>query len=187
LAALIPKGMQAFTIPTFTVASGTAGLILPRDKVDVLLTGEEPAKGVQGNEPPPATILAEDVEILAVDQHLDTSPVDDKIGSGAFFQGKERSVTVLVKPHQAAILARAIDPSGGSKRIIQLALRNPHDQLYREPTAAKTSKPQLRTYKLRIRTLRGDSEGSVFVGNVSGPGKEEHPTPPVDPALTRQN
>ena len=38
LAALVPKGMRAFTIQTPNVASGVAGFILPGNKVDVLLT-----------------------------------------------------------------------------------------------------------------------------------------------------
>ena len=45
MAALIPKGMRAFTITT-TLASGVAGFILPGNRVDVLLTITE---GMAGN------------------------------------------------------------------------------------------------------------------------------------------
>ncbi len=41
LAAMIPKGMCAFTIQTPTIAAGVAGFILPGNKVDVLLTVKE--------------------------------------------------------------------------------------------------------------------------------------------------
>ena len=47
LAAIIPKGMRAFTIQTPTIATGVAGFILPGNKVDVLLTVKEVGGGTE--------------------------------------------------------------------------------------------------------------------------------------------
>jgi Flp pilus assembly protein CpaB len=40
MAAISPKGMRGFTIPTPNIAGGDVGFILPGNKVDVLLTVE---------------------------------------------------------------------------------------------------------------------------------------------------
>src|SRR5437763_1758683 len=64
LAALIPPGMQAVTIQTPNVPVGVAGFVLPRSKVDVVLTvGEGPRS--------PATTLLQNVEALAVDGRIE--------------------------------------------------------------------------------------------------------------------
>ena len=68
LAAIIPKGMRAFTIQTPTIATGVAGFILPGNKVDVLLTVKDRGGGADMHG---GTItLLQNLEILAVDQRL---------------------------------------------------------------------------------------------------------------------
>ena len=114
LAALIPKGMRAFTIQTPNIASGVAGFLLPGNKVDVLLTIREMGGRVESG----GTItLLQNLEILAVDQRVDREATG-KVGAI-----KElRSVTLLVTPEQAAKL-----DLGSNLGTLHLALRNPED------------------------------------------------------------
>lgn len=186
LAALIPKGMRAFTITT-SLAHGVAGFILPGNKVDVLLTitGGGTTDFTGGGS---TTTLLQDVEILAVDQKIE-APAENKVDVGAM-----RSVTLLVTPHQANMLEL-----GGNKGILHLALRNwedhqpagsrpatvmdlqfhqekPWDQKAKEVLAAlgdalskarPATPPQAPTppapEKKTIRTIRGSSEGLVIL------------------------
>jgi pilus assembly protein CpaB len=132
MAALIPKGMRAFTIHTPNVASGVAGFVLPGNKVDVLLTVGD--LGLN-NQPPSAlpisvnsitrvrqtgggstTTMLQNLEILAVDQKIE-APVENRMDSKEL-----RSVTLLVTPQQANLL-----DLGQSKGTLHLALRNIED------------------------------------------------------------
>lgn len=192
MAALIPKGMRAFTITT-TLASGVAGFILPGNKVDVLLTftGGGGANDTTGGGS--TTTLLQDVEILAVDQKVE-APAENRVDVKDM-----RSVTLLVTPHQANMLEL-----GGNKGVLHLALRNwddhmpaasrpatvtdlqfyqdkPWDQKAKDVLAAlgdalSKAKPAAPTApaarpqapEKRIRTLRGSSEGMVIIAPQDG-------------------
>jgi pilus assembly protein CpaB len=116
MAALIPKGMRAFTINSTGITSGVAGFVLPGNKVDVLMT----INGGQGAEDKTGggstTTLLQNVEILAVDQKID-APVDNKVDPNEL-----RSVTLLVNPDQATLL-----DLGQAKGTLHLSLRNIED------------------------------------------------------------
>lgn len=117
LAALIPQGMRALTIQTPNVAVGVAGLLIPGNRVDVLLTLTDPS-GETGTSGTSAFTILQNVEILAVDQRLEPPP-------GIKIDSKDlRSVTLLVTPDQAAIL-----DLGRNRGMLHLSLRNPVDQL----------------------------------------------------------
>ncbi len=189
MAALIPKGMRAFTIQTPNVASGVAGFILPGNKVDVLLT----VSNVSGNDQTgggSTTTLLQNVEILAVDQRVDV-PAENKVDVKEM-----RSVTLLVTPDQATKL-----DLGQNKGTLHLTLRNPGDNLAAQTRPAtladlrfhqekpwderalgvleafgkvlekQARKDQSASGKIapdlvpmsQIRTLRGSSEGVVIV------------------------
>jgi pilus assembly protein CpaB len=109
MAALVPRGMRAFTILTPSVASGVGGFILPGNKVDVLLT-------LEGKRGSITTTLVQNLEILAVDQQLD-APSENRVDPRLL-----RSVTLLVTPEQAARLGLA-----HNKGALHLALRNHSD------------------------------------------------------------
>lgn len=115
LAALIPKGKRAVTIQTPNVATAMAGLLTPGNIVDVMLTVTDTgANDTTGGGS--TTTLLQRVEILAVDQRVDT-PADAKA------DGKDmRSVTLLVTPRQASYL-----DLGQNRGILHLALRNADD------------------------------------------------------------
>lgn len=189
LAALIPKGMRAFTITT-SLASGVAGFVLPGNKVDVLLTITDGAQNSSTGGGSTTTLL-HNVEILAVDQRID-APAENKVDIKEM-----RSVTLLVSPDEANVLEL-----GQSKGNLHLALRNWDDrvtdrsrpatmldlQLRQERTWDERAKDVLAALgnalakarpaapppagrevpKKTIRTLRGMSEGLVVVTPKDG-------------------
>ncbi len=170
MAAGIPDGMQAYTIPTPTVSAGVAGFILPGNKVDVLLTvtgngdKQDPTGGGS------TTPLLQSVEILAVDQRVD-APAENKVNPNEL-----RSVTLLVTPKQAAMLAL-----GQSKGVLHLSLRNPNDRKPvrggvvtmddirflegkpANPAPKKQEEEEEPPPPLQIRTLRGNRESVIYV------------------------
>jgi pilus assembly protein CpaB len=123
-ATLVPSdqsNMQAVTIPTPTVAAGMAGFIHPGDKVDVLLTVDRfdpDDKTDRGG-----TIrLLQMIEVLAADKSTEvksTAGPDGKLVE----QRDLRSVTLLVTPRQAQIIA-----DGQHRGTLSLALRHPDEK-----------------------------------------------------------
>ncbi len=179
LAALIPKGMRAFTIQTSKVASNVAGFVLPGNRVDVLLSLRSRGAQAQddGTGGGSTTTLLQAVEILAVDQQLD-APADNKMEVKSL-----QSVTLLVTPEQASLL-----DLGQNMGQLTLALRNPEDLLeadtvpatladirFRQevpvvlPTEVAAAQPQSEEPEkkdpppLEIRTLRGSHTSRVLV------------------------
>lgn len=74
LAASLPKGMRAVTIPT-DVISGVAGFVYPGDRVDILITHQvpmgtrDPLNASSGAKMEPITeLLLSNVKVIAVDQ-----------------------------------------------------------------------------------------------------------------------
>jgi pilus assembly protein CpaB len=115
LAALVPKGMRAYTIQAARAASNVAGFILPGNRVDVLLNLRgNPTDDSGGGS---TTTLLQSVEILAVDQQLD-APADNKTNPRDL-----GSVTLLVTPSQAALL-----DLGQNLGQLTLSLRNLEDR-----------------------------------------------------------
>ena len=133
LAPLIPEGTRACAITT-NLSSAVAGFILPGNKVDVLLSiadgGANPATGGATT-----TTLLQNVEILAVDQLMDT-PADNKVNPNL------RSVTLLVTPDQAAKLQL-----GQTKGQLHLTLRNPSDTKDASPGPATLNNLQFHQEK----------------------------------------
>ena len=171
---LIPEGMRAFTIHTPTVASGVAGLVQPGDNVDIVLTVSRAAiKDHTGGGS--ATTLLQNIEVLAVDQDVETQ-ADRKVDRNGL-----RSVTLIVTQDQANKLSLA-----QSKGTLHLSLRRPGDdvdsntvpvtfndiRMLNEPVAVKAETSESaaketvvvapRKPKTRIRTLRGRVRGYVY-------------------------
>jgi pilus assembly protein CpaB len=186
--------MRAVTIQTPNVATGVAGMVMPGNKVDVMLTVTESGAGSDATGGGSATTLLQRVEVLAVDQRVD-GPAEHKVDSKEL-----RSVTLLVSPHQANLL-----DLGQNKGILHLSLRNPDDktdantkpvtladlrfhqekpwderikgvldslakaQRATAPPATKAvATSPAPTAPMKIRTIRGGSEGSVFI-NANNP------------------
>jgi pilus assembly protein CpaB len=186
VAALIPKGMRAFTILTPNLASNVAGFILPGNKVDVLLTVGSIGSDDQTGGGSTVTLL-QNVEIWAVGQRVE-APTESRVDVR-----EQQSVTLLVTPQQATEL-----DLGQNKGTLHLSLRNPEDA---ELTLTKPStlvdlhlfepkpraneklandkepvEPPVRVEpeppSVQVRTLRGTQEGSVLIAPQSlPPGK----------------
>lgn len=163
LASHLETGMRAFTIRA-SLWSGLAGLMLPGDNVDVLLTVTDQATA---KEIGAVTVtLIQGVEVLAVDQLLE-APASNKTEPSP-----QHAVTLAVTPIQAARLALA-----ETKGTLSLSLRGAGDA--DKPAAAPVTVADLEFPKeqrpepaapapaqvvLQIRTLRGTQNGltSVF-------------------------
>ncbi len=167
LAAMIPKGMRAFTIRTSHVSAGVGGFIMPGNKVDILLTtnGSGPNDSTGGGA---TTTLLQNIEILAIAQLLDAP------NTNAMNPKDLNNVTLLVTPDQAAKL-----DLGMNKGMLHLTLRNPEDDLEADTLPAtmaqlrfhqeqlnqgpsSVSKPA-RRQSTHIRTLRGTHRNNIRI------------------------
>ncbi len=110
LAAILPSGMRA--ISTKIKEETSAGrLILPNDRVDVILTRRE--RGRSGNDVFVSDTLFRNVRVLAVGQEIDT-----KEGKKSA-EGSADTATLELTPSQAELLARS-----NSSGEISLSLRS---------------------------------------------------------------
>jgi len=116
IATLVPIGMRAVSIPIVNVAAGHSGLIMPKNRVDVLFTSSSLGPNDQTGGGSTTTLL-QNVEILAVDRRIYVAS-DTKAETSEI-----RAVTLVVTPRQANILDLATN-----KGTLHLALRNPKDE-----------------------------------------------------------
>lgn len=125
---LVKPGMRAYSIQATNAASNVAGLILPGDRVDVILSVDA-SSGERGAGGTSYTLL-QNAEILAVNQRLD-APVDDRP------ETKLATVTLLVTQQDASRL-------GLAQRLgsLSLSLRNPEDGLIEEQSPISLSSLQ---------------------------------------------
>ncbi len=112
---LIPKGLRVVTVKVDRV-SGTGGLILPGDRVDVVVFLAGSRQGGVA-EPTTRTVL-QDIRVFAVNDqfHLDTDGADKRSIPNA------QTVSLLVTPGQAQKVMLA-----GEMGQIRLVLRSPED------------------------------------------------------------
>ena len=103
LAAVLEPGMQAVSVPV-DQATGSAGLIFPGDRVDVLLTQTLQAEGNGGQERFVAETVLRDVRVIAVGQRLSTAADGtDELSP------KIRTATLEVTPEGARRVALALE------------------------------------------------------------------------------
>lgn len=107
LAALLPDGMRATSIPVDAV-NGVAGFVLPGTMVDVLLTRQIEGDGAGGQDVR-SDLFLENVQVLAVDQLANDKEGKPKVS---------RTATLAVSQHDAQRLA-----IGRKLGTLSLALR----------------------------------------------------------------
>jgi pilus assembly protein CpaB len=139
LAAMIPKGMRAFTIPVNEVV-GVAGFVTAGQHVDLLIAGNSP--GGNGSLGTLSRTLLQNLEILSAGQDFKKDPEGKPIAV--------QVVNVLVTPEQAEVLSLATGQTS-----IRMVLRNPLDHdvtqtpgtnmAYMWGTAGKGLKPTIAT------------------------------------------
>jgi len=122
LTPMFEPGERAYSCTVVDSASLGSGFILPQSFVDVLVT----LKAGRGNDDPETrdsvtNMLLQRVQVLAIGTIIappKDSKIDDKGG------GKLRTVTLRVKPDQAALLQHA-----STMGVLHLILRHPKDEL----------------------------------------------------------
>lgn len=81
LAALLPEGMRATSIPVDAV-NGVAGFVLPGTMVDVLLSRQIEGEGATSDDQR-ADLILENVQVLAIDQQANDKDGKPKVGRTA--------------------------------------------------------------------------------------------------------
>ena len=122
LAAVLTPGFRAVTVP-LTAKEGLSGLVVPGDRVDVILTTQVPGVAKEAPRRVSETVLG-NIRVLAIDQRL-----DDKSSEAVM----AHTVTLEVTPKQAEIL-----PLVGEMGKLSMALRSisspDHDLAAARPT-----------------------------------------------------
>ena len=110
LAAVLHKGMRAVSIPV-TEITGVSGLVMPGDRVDILLTYSVAGDLINaGREIHASETVVRNLRVLALDQRLESGqPLVDKAAQGATIEAPPvaKTVTLEVSPQQAEIITLA--------------------------------------------------------------------------------
>ena len=102
----IDPGMRAVTIGTDQIA-GVAGLIAPGSRVDVLGTFRIPGRGVDSAATVMLKVVARNIEVLAIDNRLETGFAATGGRRPTQYDRGYSSVTLLVYPLEASLLTFA--------------------------------------------------------------------------------
>ena len=123
----IDPGMRAVTIGTDQIA-GVAGLIAPGSRVDVLGTFRIPGRGVDSAATVMLKVVARNIEVLAIDNRLETGFAATGGRRPTQYDRGYSSVTLLVYPLEASLLTFA--QSAGK---LSFTLRRTEDGYGKEP------------------------------------------------------
>ena len=191
LAAVLPRGKRAVTIPISEVA-GLNGLALPGDRVDIILTysvggSEDSGPAVRASE----TVL-ENIRMLALDQRLGpTKPDPEKSGKKSDANPVAKTATLEVTPREAEIIALA-----GDMGALSLALNSVRDDEDAAPAQAGGAAPKFDiaakelpprrltresdvTSTTKIQVVRGRKIGSAETPSMDAPS-EAAPAPAAE-------
>ena len=154
LSTVIDKDMRAYTISVNEV-SGTAGFVLPNDRVDILLT-----RHPEGQTDPITDVLLQNVRVLAIDQL--SNEKNDKPIVG-------RAVTILVTQEQAQKLTLAVNVGA-----LTLVLRSESD-------ATAINARTISVKDLRVGEANNPAPPVAAAAPAPTPVVERTPAPKVDP------
>jgi pilus assembly protein CpaB len=113
----IPEGMRVVHIKV-DPAQGSANLILPGDRVDVIVF-KQPGADMHTMA---SKIILQDIKVFAVDTHTENEYTRTKSDQAEPMSAK--TIALLVTPQQAVILHAATEIAGA----VRLVLRNPEDK-----------------------------------------------------------
>ncbi|HWA41726.1 MAG TPA: Flp pilus assembly protein CpaB [Hypericibacter adhaerens] len=168
LAAVLKPGMRAISIGVGDV-TGIAGMMLPGDRVDMLLThdlpGDDNSEGSKETRHATETVL-ENIRILAIDQTLDDikgQPVSGKVA------------TLEVTPKQAEMIAVVVELGRVQFSLRSLAKDQPEDSpaIAANPAAADTVGTKSDDEVL----AGGPGDDSVSTGGATKPAPAVLPEP----------
>jgi pilus assembly protein CpaB len=189
LAAVLPKGKRAITIPV-TETAGLNGLALPGDWVDLILTYSVSAKDENGNSGETRDIhasetVAHNIRLLALDNRVSTVLKNDKGEPTA--PPPPRSATLQVTPQQAEAITLATTLGNLSLALNSVrdggdtpdARPAPVEQVALAPALGRTAPPQDVemtldsdvTSLLRLEVQRAVPEQATRVQVVRGPAR----------------
>ncbi|WP_095013115.1 Flp pilus assembly protein CpaB [Tsuneonella mangrovi] len=171
LAALLPEGMRATSIPVDAV-NGVGGFVLPGTMVDVMLVRQIDGDGADAQDQR-ADMVLQNVQVLAMDQNA-----NDKDGNPRV----SRVATLAVTPVDAQRLA--IAQRLGTLRLTLRKIENPpYDVAAKDAPTTITSR-QLGLPRIVIGARRGRGGGTAPVLAANGP--MNGPVVPVytGPAMT---
>jgi pilus assembly protein CpaB len=161
VSAVLPPDMRAAAIRLSDVG-GVGGLVLPGDRVDVILTRTAGANGTQL-----AETLLQDVKVIAIDQNADDAGDKPQLG---------KTATLEVRPYDAQKLALA-----QSVGALSLALRS-----------TTASRGEMYTDAVSMRDLKGGAFNQpsyqptqVSYARVIAPRPAPRPAGPVQKAQAR--
>ncbi|MBP6999920.1 Flp pilus assembly protein CpaB [Amaricoccus sp.] len=203
LAAVLPQGKRAISIPISEVA-GLSGLVLPGDRVDIILTYSLAGDTIDaGRDVRASETVLENIRVLALDQRLGQSaPKGDALADAPPIA---RTATLQVTPHEAEMITLAT-----SLGDLSMVLNSVHDGgeeaeaateaasesgaeaprrmtldsevtslLRREAPEESGAAPTLADRTLRIQIVRGAKAGAIELGQEvvasAGPAPEVPP------------
>lgn len=157
---MIPKGMRVVPIRVDAV-SGASGMILPGDRVDLLVHLREDAQ--HGLPKAVTRTFMQNVKVFAVDDVYDRPGTENKAVSA-------KTISVLVTPEQAELVALAAQVG-----TVQLVMRNASDETAGNPGGADLHK--LLSGHSEIDT---DSDPNAFMKAFGG-GPAQPPAASLEP------
>jgi pilus assembly protein CpaB len=184
LAAILAPGMRAITVP-ITANTGLSGLVIPGDRIDVILTMSTPG-AKDGPEKKLAETVLQDIRVLAVDQRLDDQSSDAIMA---------HATTLEVTPKQAEILSLLGDVGKLSMTLRSVGSAEsdaePHEptitwenEATQLPIYNQSKTAATKTYDAsRVDVVRGTAKSIVnFNANGDAVESTDQPTQPVQPA-----
>lgn len=115
LAALLPDGMRAFSIPIDQI-TGVAGFVLPGTMVDVILTRAIPGEGTNSEDIRSDVVLT-NVQILAVDQFASDKGSEPKVSRTATLAvtlSDAQRLTLATKMGTLSLAMRKVQTAAGA-------------------------------------------------------------------------
>jgi len=191
LAAVLPQGKRAISIP-ITETAGISGLVLPGDRVDIILTYSLTGASIDAERDVRAseTVLG-NIRVLALDQRLRQTEAAEDGGPASTAPPIARTATLQVSPREAEMLTLAT-----SLGDLSMVLNSVHDGgdaaeaaeanddadaprrmtldsdvtslLQRQGAGADGIAEPLAARLLRIQIVRGANSGAIELGEESG-------------------
>jgi pilus assembly protein CpaB len=107
LAAVLPKGKRAISIP-ISLTAGLSGLVLPGDRIDIILTYSVSADtGTVGRDIHASETLIQNIRVLALDQRLQSTEAPRDKNGELISPPVAQTATLEVTPRQAEMLILA--------------------------------------------------------------------------------
>jgi pilus assembly protein CpaB len=175
----IPPGYRVAYVRVDT-ASGSNNLILPGDRVDVLVFRNIGTNDMRATA---SKIVLQDIKVFAVDTQTETEFSKNKADQTEPISAK--TISLLVTPRQAEILHAASEISGS----IKLVLRNPEDDTHYTSQGATIGDifgPDERANRKSEKPEKENTDLTAWLNGQKGDTDEEKaPVQPPAPALPR--